>query len=64
MKLYYSFLSDVGNVRTINEDCFFAGKIGGNAYLFIVADGMGGHSAGGRDVVCGYRLAQHDQNPG
>ncbi len=46
MELYYSALSDVGNVRTNNEDYFYAGKIRENEYLFIVADGMGGHKAG------------------
>src|SRR5688572_22834848 len=37
--------SDVGMVRSGNEDSFFAhaSKVGG---LFIVADGMGGHAAG------------------
>lgn len=46
MDLYYSFLSDVGNVRDHNEDFLYAGKLKSGHYLFIVADGMGGHSAG------------------
>lgn len=46
MGLYYSFLSDVGNVRDHNEDFLYAGKLKSGAYLFIIADGMGGHSAG------------------
>ncbi len=46
MELYYSSLSDVGNVRVKNEDFLFAGKLGGDEYLFVVADGMGGHHAG------------------
>lgn len=46
MRLYYASLSDVGNVRTHNEDFLYAGKIKEGQYLFIVADGMGGHNAG------------------
>lgn len=46
MELYYSSLSDVGNVRTNNEDCLFTGKLKKDCWLFVVADGMGGHDAG------------------
>lgn len=46
MELYYTGLSDQGNVRDNNEDFYFAGRIGDNEYFFIVADGMGGHQAG------------------
>ncbi|MGE5341973.1 MAG: Stp1/IreP family PP2C-type Ser/Thr phosphatase [Candidatus Omnitrophota bacterium] len=46
MKLYYNALSDVGTARTNNEDYLFAGQTGDDEYLFIVADGMGGHRAG------------------
>lgn len=46
MKLYYHCLSDRGNRRDNNEDYIFAGKLKKDEYLFIVADGMGGHQAG------------------
>jgi len=46
MKLYYTGLSDVGNVRTNNEDYIYTGQVNENDYLFITADGMGGHHAG------------------
>jgi protein phosphatase len=41
LTLTWSFLSDRGNKRAVNEDSVVA-----NAPLFAVADGMGGHSAG------------------
>ena len=46
MKLSYATGTDIGNVRAKNEDYFFAGKIKNDEYLFIVADGMGGHKSG------------------
>jgi serine/threonine protein phosphatase PrpC len=46
MELYYQGLSDAGNVRDNNEDYWFAGRLKNDEYLFIVADGMGGHEAG------------------
>jgi protein phosphatase len=38
-----SGLTDVGRVRDVNEDSFYIDKKGG---LFMVSDGMGGHSGG------------------
>jgi serine/threonine protein phosphatase PrpC len=46
MELVYYGLSDPGIVRTNNEDYLFAGQLKTGEYLFIVADGMGGHQAG------------------
>lgn len=46
MELYYYGLTDTGNLRDNNEDYLFAGKLKKDEYLFIVADGMGGHEAG------------------
>lgn len=39
-------VSDIGRVRTVNEDRTWAGKLENGYYLAIVADGMGGHQAG------------------
>lgn len=43
LKLTYAGKTDIGLVRTGNEDSF---KIDSDRNLFIVADGMGGHQAG------------------
>ena len=44
MKSFY--LTDVGKVRSHNEDSVVIIKNNDNEYLMAVADGMGGHSAG------------------
>ncbi|MGE5339975.1 MAG: Stp1/IreP family PP2C-type Ser/Thr phosphatase [Candidatus Omnitrophota bacterium] len=46
MKIDYFGKTDKGKIRKINEDYFMAKKVGKEDYLFIVADGMGGHRAG------------------
>lgn len=38
--------SDPGRVRSVNQDSFFTGEVGACGYLAVVADGMGGHTAG------------------
>src|SRR5690242_10888967 len=43
MDLTVAALTDVGRVRTNNEDAYYAD---GDLGLFIVCDGMGGHNAG------------------
>ena len=45
VRLLYSARTDVGMIRSGNEDNF-AVNAGGDRGLFIVADGMGGHAAG------------------
>lgn len=46
MKIDYFGRSDKGRVRKTNEDYFAGERIKENEYLFVVADGMGGHRAG------------------
>jgi serine/threonine protein phosphatase PrpC len=43
LRTLYGRQSDQGRVRTSNEDSYV---VNGNAGLFLVADGMGGHAAG------------------
>jgi len=47
MKVKYYGKSDIGKVRSANEDYFINEKLNNNEYVFVVADGMGGHNAGG-----------------
>ena len=44
MKTFY--LTDAGKVRSHNEDSVIITKNQSGDYLMVVADGMGGHSAG------------------
>jgi protein phosphatase len=46
MRIDYFARSDKGRVRKTNEDYFSGERIKDNEYLFVVADGMGGHRAG------------------
>jgi protein phosphatase len=46
MKITYYGKSDKGKLRRTNEDFFTCQKVNNNEYLFVVADGMGGHQAG------------------
>lgn len=46
MDIHFFAQSDIGRVRTANEDFFLNEKIAEEEFLFIIADGMGGHQAG------------------
>lgn len=46
MKISYFGKSDIGRIRKGNEDFFASDQLNGGEYLFVVADGMGGHKAG------------------
>lgn len=57
--MIYSGISDVGLKRKINQDAiFFSSDKGEKLYLFVVADGMGGHFNGevaSQAIVAGMR---------
>lgn len=57
--MIYSGISDVGLKRKVNQDAiFFSSDQGKKLYLFVVADGMGGHSNGevaSQAIVAGMR---------
>lgn len=55
MKVTFFGKTDIGQVRRGNEDYFYNEQLSEDEYLFIVADGMGGHLAG--DVAS--RLGTH-----
>jgi protein phosphatase len=44
--VHVAYRSELGYVRTRNEDATFVGKLPDDALLVVVADGMGGHPAG------------------
>ncbi len=46
MEIHFAAKSDIGRVRSANEDSFLHEKLSDEEYIFIVADGMGGHQAG------------------
>jgi len=46
MIIKFSGKTDRGKVRKKNEDCLVMKRLGEDEYIFIVADGMGGHLAG------------------
>jgi protein phosphatase len=46
MDIHFYAKTDVGRIRSANEDYFLSDKVSANEFIFIVADGMGGHQAG------------------
>lgn len=47
MRIEYALICDIGKCRHENQDAVYA-KTGNDWGIFVVADGMGGHSEGGR----------------
>ena len=51
-------MTDIGKKRAANEDMFATLRIGDNAFLLVVCDGMGGEVGGAEAAKKAY------QNPG
>jgi protein phosphatase len=45
-RVKHAGLTDVGQVRAINQDSYWVDYLGEQGFLAVVADGMGGHKAG------------------
>jgi PPM family protein phosphatase len=70
MRIDYFGRSDKGRVRKTNEDYFAGERIKEDEYLFVVADGMGGHRAGDvasklgtQNFVRHYKKLRKKKNP-
>ena len=46
MKLSFAGKTDIGLIRSNNEDYWAIKQLSPEEYVFVVADGMGGHLAG------------------
>ncbi|MCR4658637.1 MAG: Stp1/IreP family PP2C-type Ser/Thr phosphatase [Lachnospiraceae bacterium] len=60
MKIYAK--TDIGRRRDMNQDSYFFCEmpLGNLPNLFVVADGMGGHSAGDYASLCTVRTIEHE----
>ena len=62
MKLLYAARTDVGMIRSGNEDNFAVDANGARG-IFIVADGMGGHAAGEVASEMAVQIIQRELSP-
>lgn len=66
MEITFDLICETGLVRNVNQDAVFT-KTGNDWGMFIVADGMGGHSEGeraSREIVEAYAEWLEEEEPG